>query len=290
MTRDVYQEVTDQIVEAIESGCAPWSRPWRAGIGGGLPYNLKSQKAYRGINVLLLWSAGAAFQSQAWLTFKQAKERGGNVRKGEKGTRIVFFKMLERADRDDDSRTVRIPLARYYTVFNAEQCEGIDADEPETESTPIERHAAVDAFVTAQGADIRYGGDRACYVPSQDCIRMPEPERFHSADGYYGTLLHELTHWTSPSSRCDRDLSGRFGDEQYAAEELVAELGAAFLCAACGVDGADGRQGIQQHASYIESWLKVLKGDKRAIFTAASKATQAVEWLTANEEQEAMAA
>ena len=289
MTPDVYNEVTDQIVEAIEAGCPPWTRPWQA--GGGLPYNLKSQQAYRGINVLLLWSVGAAFTSQAWLTFKQAKERGGNVRKGEKGTRIVFFKMLERTDRDDDSRTVRIPLARYYTVFNAEQCDGIDAEpETETESTPIERHAAVDAFAASQRADIRFGGDIACYVPSQDCIRMPEPERFQSSDGYYGTLLHELTHWTAPSGRCDRDLSGRFGDDRYAAEELIAELGAAFLCASFGVDGADGRHGIQQHASYIESWLKVLKADKRAIFTAASKATQAVEWLTAHEEQEARAA
>ena len=276
--RDVYQEVTDKIVAELEAGTAPWVKPW-ATAGSHMPHNAHTGRQYNGVNVLLLWMATASkgYSSQGWVTFKQAKELGGHVRKGEHGEHVVFWKFLDKTEKDaatGEERSITIPMARMYTVFNVEQCEGLTLPARETvELAEHERHEAAEVLIAGSGAEVIYGGGRACYIPSRDQVHMPELGTFESAASYYATHLHELTHWTGHKARCDRDLSGRFGSESYAAEELVAELGAAFLCGELGI------QGELRHASYIESWLRVLKQDKRAIFTAASMATKAAEYL-----------
>lgn len=279
MKRDIYQEVTDQIIAALEQGTAPWVKPWKDAPGAGdFPHNYISGRPYSGVNVLLLWAEAMnkGYRSSAWLTFKQAKDKGGHVRKGEKGTRIVFWKFLEKqtGQTDDDGNPIndRIPMCRAYTVFNVEQCEGIGETEAPEIVTP-DGYEHIEEAIQAIGADVVIRGNRAFYVPSLDFIQMPAPDQFQSPADYYATLMHEHTHWTGHKSRLDRDLSGRFGDESYAAEELIAEIGAAFVCARLGIEGK------LQHAEYIASWLKVLKNDKRAIFTASSHAQKAAEYL-----------
>jgi antirestriction protein ArdC len=276
--RDVYQEVTDKIIAELEAGTTPWVKPW-ATAGSHIPHNAATGRPYHGVNTLLLWMATASkgYSSQGWVTFKQAQDLGGHVRKGEHGEHVVFWKFLDKTERDQqtgEDHSVRIPMARMYTVFNVEQCEDLKLPKRETiELSEHERHAAAEALIQGSMARVIYGGDRACYIPSRDEVHMPELGVFESAASYYATHLHELTHWTGHKTRCDRDLSGRFGSESYAAEELIAELGAAFLCGELGI------QGELRHASYIESWLRVLRLDKRAIFTAASMATKAAEYL-----------
>lgn len=283
-----YDIITDQIIADIESGkalSAEWQMPWHS-VSGGMPVNLVSGKAYRGVNVLALWASAArgGFSASTWATFKQWNAAGANVRKGSKGTKIVFFKPIvvdtdrvdDSGERVDDTRMI----AKAYTVFNADQVDGWEetaADLPD-EADSI---ASADDVIAASGADIRHGGGRACYVPSVDQIHMPARESFmateHSAatEGYYSTLFHELTHWTGAEHRMNRQFGRRFGDNSYAFEELVAELGAAFHCAALGISSAP----RADHGQYIANWLEVLKSDKRAIFTAASKAAQAVDYV-----------
>lgn len=275
--KDVYQEVTNTIIAELEKGTAPWVRPWNS--GNAYPHNAATGRAYNGINVLLLWIATTnnSYSSHGWVTFKQAKDLGGHVRKGEHGERIVFWKFLEKKEKDSvtgKETKKTIPMAKLYTVFNVEQCEGLKLPKRETvELNDHERHEAAEALIAASNAVVKHGGDKACYIPAKDEINMPELGLFKNAESYYATHLHELTHWTGHKTRCDRDLKGRFGTESYAAEELVAELGAAFLCSELGI------QGELRHASYIKSWLRVLKQDKRAIFTASSLATKAAEFL-----------
>jgi antirestriction protein ArdC len=278
--RDVYAEVTDRIIAELEAGTVPWVRPWNAVAGNAVPHNAATGRAYNGINVLLCWATQmhAGYTSNAWLTFKQAKDLGGHVRKGEKGTAIVFWKFNKRTERNEDGtdNVVTIPMARVYTVFNVEQCDGLKLPKRETaepETTEHERHQMAEHVMAAAGVSIRHGGDKAYYSPAGDYVQLPELATFKEAAGYYATALHELTHSTGHSSRLDRNLTGRFGTESYAAEELVAELGASFMCAELGI------QGDLRHAGYIESWLRVLKQDKRAIFTASRLATQAADWL-----------
>lgn len=287
---DPYQEITDKIIAALEAGTAPWVKPWAS---CGSPRNAISGHEYRGINTVLL--AMTPFTSPLWLTFKQAQDVGANVRKGEHGTRIVLFKPFKVKDVNasgDDGESVEktIPLLRTFTVFNASQIDNL----PEKYS--VQPKPAIDQFadnaeaerLLAQ-ANIKHGSNRACFIPSIDEIHMPDKMEFKSVPDYYSVGLHELTHWTGPKTRLARDFSGRFGDSAYAFEELIAELGAAFLCAHCGIDGQ------LQHASYIASWIKVLKGDKKAIFTASSAARKAAEYLIGKvepelEESEAVAA
>ena len=285
---DIYQSVTQRILEALERGERPWSRPWRLNPTDGVPRNAVTGRPYHGINVLLLWGAAQleGYTSQRWLTYRQASEAGGHVRKGERGELIVFWKFLERERLDDDGRpvlgddgepqTVTIPVARGYFVFNTEQCEDLpEGLAPAPEADPDWDPApAAEAFVAATGAQIRHGGNRAFYAPAADRIQMPHREQFAGEDGYYGTLLHELTHWTGAEHRLHRRFD-RFGTEAYAFEELVAELGAAFLCARLGL-AAEPRE---DHASYLRSWLKVLKEDHKAIFSAAAAARAATEFL-----------
>jgi antirestriction protein ArdC len=270
----VYESVTRAIIAELEQGAAPWVKPWKGGGRVGImPANAVTGRHYRGINVPILWHAADThgFPSHAWLTFKQALDRGAHVRKGEKGTQIVFTKRLAVKSDDVEDEARQISMLRAFTVFNVAQVEGLAA--PDTAPAQPLPAGAADAFATATGADICHGGDKACFVPSMDCIVLPDPEAFETVEHYHATKLHELVHWSGHESRLNRDLKNRFGTKAYAAEELVAELGAAFLCAHLGVEGQ------LRHAGYIDSWLSLLKEDDRAIFTAASKASAAADYL-----------
>ena len=284
---DIHQHVTNQITAAIEAGAGEFRLPWHRAAGSIMrPVNVASKKSYQGVNVLTLWAAGdaAGYQSGAWGTYKQWGEAGAQVRKGEKASYVVFYKEITVAaepDNEDDSGT-RL-FARATPVFAAEQVEGYAAPAlPEPPANPVEPIAAAEAFIAATGANVVHGGSRACYVPRTDNIHMPPSDVFigtatsTAAEAYASTKLHELTHWTGIESRCNRQFGKRFGDEAYAMEELVAELGAAFLCADLGITDTP----RADHAQYLDNWLRVLKADKKAIFTAASKASQAVDYLT----------
>jgi antirestriction protein ArdC len=275
---DIYQTITDKIIAALETGTAPWIKPW-ASLGA--PRNAITGREYSGINTVLL--AMTDCTSNQWLTFQQAKTAGGNVKKGEKGTTVVFFKPLtikEKTDQQTEDEKV-IPLLRTFTVFNTQQIEGL----PEKFTPPIKPQiSAFDENEAAETllnqAQIQYGMNRACFIPSLDKIHLPNKSEFNSIPDFYATALHELTHWTGHKNRLARDFTGRFGDAAYAFEELIAELGAAFLCASTGINGQ------LQHDSYIASWLKVLKNDKKAIFTASAAARKANEFLTNQEENQ----
>ena len=280
MKRDLYPEVSGRIVAELEAGAAPWVKPWSATPGENTPCNAVSNRPYSGCNVVLLWMAQAAgHRTLRFLTFKQALELGGNVRKGERGTKVYFMKQLQVRDEgaDGNSSTRLIPMMREYTVFNVDQCENL----PDSIATgrrmrvrnPDARDDLADQFLRSTGADIREGHGEAYYVPSRDFISMPAFEAFKGADPFYNVAFHELTHWTGHKSRLDRDLKNRFGSRNYAAEELIAELGAAFLCAEFGFDGD------VRNAGYIASWIELLKADKRAFFTACSDASKAADYL-----------
>lgn len=280
---DLYTRVTDQIVSHLEAGVKPWTQPWQSPQGAVSRPLRHNGEPYTGINVLTLWcsSMERGFSAPMWMTFNQALELGGAVRKGEKGSLVVFASSINKTEEgsNGEKQERNIPFLKSYTVFNVEQIDGLPDryhSKVEIVSNPDQRLADVEAFFAATGATVGYGGDRAYYAPGPDVIQMPTFEAFRDAHGYYATLAHECTHWTSHKSRLDRSFDQqKWGDEGYAREELVAELGAAFLCADLGValeDRAD-------HASYLASWLKVLKNDKRAIFTAAAHAQRAVEFL-----------
>jgi len=282
---DVYTRVTSSIIAQLERGVRPWMRPWSAEHAAGRitrPLRHNGQP-YKGINILMLWASAEAqgFLSPFWLTFQQCKELGGFVKKGEHGSPVVYASTFKKKDTGDDGQETEqeIPFLKEYTVFAADQCEGLPQHFHQLAEQPketIERIDAVERFCANTKADIRYGGNRAYYAIQEDFIRLPPFETFRDAESHAATLIHELTHWTRHETRLNRDLGRkRWGDEGYAAEELVAELGSAFLCADLHIT-PDIRE---DHASYIESWLKVLKDDKRAVFTAASLASQAVDFL-----------
>lgn len=282
--RDVRAEVTRKIISALESGVAPWRKEWRAKSGTfslDLPHNPFTGRNYHGINILLLWLAGEAFGCQTWGTYQQIQNAGGQVRKGEKGALVVLFKPWRITERDPDSGETHqrnIPIMRHFHVFNVAQADGLDGNIPGQRGAllePAQRIANADEFLSNARADVAHShSDRACYVPGADQIRMPFPQQFSTPEAYYATLLHEHCHWTGHHSRLDRKLSTRFGSESYAAEELIAELGAAFVCAELGI-----QSDIENHASYLDSWLRVLKADKAAIFTASAQAERAAEFL-----------
>lgn len=281
---DIHQHITDQIITAIEQGPGDFQLPWHAKGCISRPVNVSSAKPYQGVNILSLWAASQqhGYTSALWGTYRQWADAGAHVRKGEKCSYIVFYKELKLADADEtESGEAETRLfARASPVFAAEQVDGYDM--PVIQSGPgIEPIEAVDRLVKATGADIHHGGARAYYRPSTDTIQLPAKTDFtgtttsSAQEAYYSTLLHELTHWTSASHRCDRQLGKRFGDDAYAMEELIAELGAAFLCADLGIT----QEPRVDHAQYLASWLNVLKADKRALFTAASAASKAAEFL-----------
>ena len=272
-TNDIYQTVTDRIITALEQGTAPWLKPWAEGKCGTMgPFNAATGRPYNGINWLVLGSGG-------WLTFKQAKELGGSVRKGEKGTQIVFWSFPKIKDTETGEEKV-VPFAKGYTVFAVEQCEGLNEAKLKAPAPITAGQTSINVIAAQAGAQVRHGGSKAFYSPSTDHVQMPSIDAFESADAYAGTLAHELVHWTGHQTRCDRQFGKRFGDDAYAFEELVAEIGSAFVCAQTGIP----LEGLQ-HTSYVASWLKVLKNDKRAIFTASSQAKKAAEFLLEQEEQ-----
>jgi antirestriction protein ArdC len=279
VTRDLYADVSARIVAELERGALPWIKPWAATPGQNVPQNALTNRPYSGCNVILLWLArNRGWSPPRFLTFKQATEAGGHVRKGEHGTKVYFVKQLQVKDGEGEEADSRlVPMMREYTVFNVDQCnglpEGIRAGRPMRVRNPDARDQLADDFLRSTGADIREGRGEAYFAPGQNFISMPAFEAFRSADHFYCIAFHELTHWTGHKSRLDRDLKHRFGSRDYAAEELVAELGAAFLCAEFGFDGD------VRHAGYIANWIELLKADKRAFFTACSKAQAAADYL-----------
>lgn len=283
---DVHQHITDQIVAAIERGAGEFRLPWRRSAANAMrPVNVASKAAYRGVNVLSLWASADAngYESGVWGTFRQWAAAGASVKKGERASYVVFYREITRASNDDpDEAPETCLLARASPVFAAEQVDGYAPPAAIPCSSIMKKNVGVDAFIAATGASIIHGGCRAYYHSVTDSIYLPLREFFSgtatssAVEAYYATVLHELTHWTGCERRCNRQLGKRFGDGAYAMEELVAELGAAFLCGDLGVTDSP----RLDHAQYLDSWLRILKADKRAIFTAASKASQAVEFLS----------
>lgn len=279
--KDTYQRITDTIIEQLEAGTKPWIRPWRGNARrSSIIPRRATGKTYRGINVIMLWVAGQMFgyEENTWMTYRQAQDLGGQVRKGEKGSLVVKYGTFTPKDQEDDEDRA-IPYLKGYTVFNVEQIEDLPvrfySAAEELPSAPVPHIEAVETFVKNTGAKVSYGGTKACYRPSIDDILMPDRNRFDSEVHLYSTLLHELAHFSGAKHRLDRDLTSRFGNEAYAMEECIAECTAAFLCADLGVDH-DPRDNT---AAYLANWLTVLKNDKRAIVTAAAKAQAAADYL-----------
>lgn len=275
----LYQKVTDQIVAQLENGVIPWVKPWKATAGRNTPCNAVTGRPYSGINTVLLWQTVAhGYTVPRFLTFKQTNACGGRVRKGQNGFKIYFVKRMQKQEDENVDDTIKsYTVLREYTVFNIAQCDGLPEDivhpHPPVQLNYDERLELADEFVQQSGVDIRFGEGEAYYAPGHDFISCPNWQSFKDRDGYYNTLFHELTHATGHKRRLDRDLKGRFGGQAYAAEELVAELGAAYLCAEFGIDNTP------RSASYLNTWLTLFKKDNRAIFTAASKASKAAEYL-----------
>lgn len=278
----LYETITNDILAELENGVAPWVKPWTVEGGGTpiLPYNATTGRRYRGVNVLVLWRATLrkGYRSGAWLSYRQAVALGGHVKRGEKATPVVYgSNFVPREERDkpeEDQKSV--PFLKRRDVFSVEQTEGLPSHVCQIpEVVPLsDAIEHVEVFLRTVHADVRHGGDRAFYSPAFDFIALPEPGSFESAPHYYATSLHEHAHWTGASHRLNRDFSGRFGDASYAAEELVAELAAAYLCAQLSIPGR------LRHAEYLGSWIKLLHDNQRAIFAAASRATDAAEYLS----------
>lgn len=273
-----YEHITQSILTALENGTPAWRRPWRTLRAAGaatMPRNAVTGRSYRGINVPLLLCA--PYSDQRYLTFKQALDQGGNVRKGEHGQHVVFWQPRDYKERNADGteELKHSMLLKVYTVFNVAQCDGLSLPGcdpmPETDVPELMR-----TVYAGTGAVVTHGGDRACYQPDFDRISLPIVSAFETPDAYAATALHELGHWTGAKKRLDRDLSGRFRTRAYAAEELVAELTSAYLCAEYGLN-----QSLDHHASYIASWRELLTDDPRAVITAASKAQAAADYITA---------
>ncbi|PSR56636.1 hypothetical protein AHMF7605_25645 [Adhaeribacter arboris] len=285
-SRDIHQEVTDTIIKQLEKGTVPWHKPWQGEEtkAFGLPYNGITQNHYRGINIILLWSSAIEkqFTSAEWGTFKQWADKKEMIRKGEKGSMVVYYDVLEKEE-DDEIR--KIPFLKTSYVFNRCQLNSYQPPETNSEQLPrqslVERIQTVDNFISNTQAIIEHGSKGACFNPKEDKIYMPVTEAFidtkacTATEGYYSTLLHELVHWSGAPKRLDRTKGKKFGDQDYATEELTAELGAAILCTE--YDIATVEKG--DHANYIASWLKALKDNKHCIITAASEASKAVSYL-----------
>src|SRR5262249_48793599 len=284
MKADAYQVITDRVIMLLEQGTIPWQKPWQS--GHLLPRNLISKREYRGVNVFLLHAM--SYQSPFWLTFNQAKELGGNVKRGEKACPVVFWKWL---DVEDGGEKERVPFLRYYSVFNVAQCEGIRGDKiPSLSGTgrvhcPIAEAERIVQSMPKRPA-VKTGLDRAFYSPAGDFVGMPAPEHFRSGEDFYSVLFHELTHATGHESRLNRKgVSGSdgewsaFGSTPYAKEELVAEMGAAFLCGHVGIV----ERTLDNSAAYVSSWLQRLKDDRRLVVQAAAQAQKAADFVLAKQ-------
>jgi antirestriction protein ArdC len=274
----VYEIVTERILALLEQGVTPWRKSWAS---AQTPRNLNSGRPYRGLNVFLLEPQG--YSSPWWLTYRQAKERGATVRRGEKASPVIFWKKLEDAKAEPDPLTgkTRAPFVlRYYSVFNSEQCDGLNIATPQAEPRvvdPIEAAEDLLRGVPENVPSIEYGGTVACYIPALDKIRVPDRASFDGAEQFYSTLYHELAHATGHASRLNRPevMKPSFGSHSYSREELVAEMTAAFLTAEAGID----QPVIENQAAYLAGWLKVLRSDSRAVVLAAGAAQKAADWL-----------
>lgn len=282
--RNVYDDITARIITALDEGVIPWARPWDAARYGE-HRNAVSNRPYRGLNILLLNLVAMlkGFADPRWLTFRNAEKFGGSIRKGEKGVQVIFWKFLPlRAEGDtpdvdpepdEDRKQAVIPLARAYTVFNVEQCKGLYLPALEAgEVVDEENNELAERILTLP--ELNHGGGRACYTPSTDRITMPPRDTFENLNFYYGTAYHEIIHWTGHPARLARGFGNRFGDNAYAFEELVAEIGAAFLGSHTAIPFEEMR-----HPEYINAWLQIMKGDNKAIFTAAAKAQLAADFV-----------
>jgi antirestriction protein ArdC len=282
MQFDLYAEITKQVMAMLEQGVVPWRSPILGRTSAGHPKNLESGKPYRGVNIFLLAFTAYArgYESSYWVTFNQAKERGGSVRKGEKASMVVFWKQYETEDKDTHQPT-KIPVLRYYNVFNAGQCDGLEVpDAPKFE--PIDFKPIEVAEAIAKGYEgapaLEHGGSQAYYRPSEDIVKMPEPTRFRTSEEYYSTLFHEYAHSTGHSKRLDRKLDSDpkpFGTPDYGKEELVAEMAAAFLCGQAGITPTV----IENQTAYLQGWLKTLNADKKLVIGAAGQAQRAADWI-----------
>ena len=278
-SQDVYTAIANKIIADLENNTLTWSQPWTSGIA---TRPLRSEgKPYTGINIMLLWCEAmqVGYSNPTWITYKQAQKLGGQVRKGSKGTTIVYADRFVKTETDSSGNEYEksIPYMKTYSVFNVEQIDNLPEKFylPITVGNPDSRLSAVEAYFASTNADIRHQGDKAYYSPSQDYINMPQFESFKNAESYYAVLGHECIHWTGHKDRLDRQGGKKFGDEAYAFEELVAELGSAFLCADLGITP----EVRADHTAYIKSWLKVLKSDHKAIFSASSLASKATDYL-----------
>lgn len=281
----LYDEITDKIIAELEAGRVPWVQPWGTAAAKAplaLPKNASTDRSYSGINILLLWGSTIehGYSGQSWLTFRQALSLGGHVRKGERGTTVVYADRFvpsdekrRAAETGDEARA--IPFLKRFTVFNTDQCDGLP-DEIATAAPPPPAgliEPTVESLIKATGITFRIGGDRAFYAPAEDFVQVPPPQAYFEPINWHRTALHELGHATGHRSRLNRDLSGSYGTKKYAFEELVAELSAAFGCASLGIVPT------VRHADYIGSWLEVLREDNRAIVRAASQASKAADYL-----------
>jgi len=281
----LYDDITSKIIGEIEAGCTPWVQPWGASASKasvGLPKNAATGRRYSGINILILWGAviEGGFSQQGWLTFRQALSLGGAVRKGERGTTVVYVDRFTPGDertreRDVGEEARSIPFLKRFTVFNVAQCDGLPEDvlDSEVQTSPGLIEPRVEALIKAASVDFRIGGDRAFYDAALDLVRIPPPQAYFEPINWHRTALHELAHAAGHVSRLNRDLSGSFGTKKYAFEELIAEIGAAFCCASLGIVPT------VRHADYIGSWLEVLREDNRAIVRAASSASKAADFI-----------
>lgn len=280
---DIYTKITNEIISAIESGAADFEMPWHRQAEAGLPRNPVTKKLYRGVNALALWITRrkAGFASSYWASYLQWKSLGAQVRHGEKGATVIFYKRKEEDENsEEDTSNQAKAVIRYSSVFNGDQVDGWSIDEVSGEANHTKFAKAV-CFINSLQSDVRHGSDTAYYNPTSDCIYMPNQSAFRdtksgsAVEGYYAVLFHEHVHWSGHPSRLNRDLSGRFESSAYAMEELVAELGASFLCATLGINTYP----RSDHASYIASWLEVLKEHKTAVFAASSAASAASLYL-----------
>lgn len=281
----LYDEVTSRIILELEAGRVPWVQPWDAShCPCTMPCNALTGRAYSGINVLILWSTvlERGYSSQRWLTFRQAEQAGGNVRRGEKGSVVCyadrFIPKDERENARSDDRDARtVAFLKRFVVFNIDQCDGLSDTLTGSDACPDPRLAIeeADSLIEATRADFRIGGPHAFYVPSLDYVQVPLQAAYHEPIDWYRTALHELGHWTGHSSRLDRDQTGEFASDAYGREELVAEMASAFMCASLGIHPT------VRHADYIGAWLDILKADEKAIFRAASAASKAASFVLA---------
>jgi antirestriction protein ArdC len=281
----LYDEITDKIIAELEAGRVPWVQPWATAVAKAslaIPKNAFTDRQYSGVNILLLWGAAIerGFTGQSWLTFRQALSLGGHVRKGERGTTVVYADRFvppdeQRRAAETGEEAQAIPFLKRFTVFNSDQCDGLPP-EIATTAPPLPAgmiEPKVEALIKATGITFRIGGDRAFYVPAEDYVQVPPPQAYFEPINWHRTALHELGHATGHHSRLNRDLSGSYGTKKYAFEELVAELSAAFGCASLGIVPT------VRHADYIGNWLEVMREDNRAIVRAASQASKAADYL-----------